>query len=123
MPRKRIEITDEMLASIENAASRGLSEQQIASTLGISMSTITRRKRDTEHFDHAIKKGRDKGIAAVTNALFKKATTGDNVAMIFFLKNRDPDNWRDRVENVVTANHTVNKIEIEVIGGDADLTD
>jgi SOS response regulatory protein OraA/RecX len=117
------EITDEVIRQVEALAAQGLSEEQIGSVIGCSRETIRRRKNDNEAFEASIKRGKHKGVAKVTNALFQKAVKGDNVAMIFFLKNRDPDNWRDRVENVVTANHTVNKIEIEVIGGDADLTD
>ena len=35
------------------------------------------------------------GIKAVSNALFEKAIGGGDTAMIFYLKNRDPENWED----------------------------
>lgn len=76
----------------------GLSEEQIAVSLGISPSTITRRKRDDDQFDRTLKAGKQRGIDAVTNALFEGAT-GDKPntsAQIFFLKNRA--GWRDRTE-------------------------
>jgi len=76
----------------------GLSEEQIATSLGISASTVTRRKRDDEQFDRTLKAGKQAGIDAVTNALFEGAT-GDKPntsAQIFFLKNRA--GWRDKQE-------------------------
>ena len=81
-----------------NLAKIGLSEEQIALSLGISVSTIGRRKREDERFSSTLKAGKQRGIDAVTNALFEGAT-GDkpNVsAQIFFLKNRA--GWRDRTE-------------------------
>ena len=81
-----------------NLAKMGLSEEQIAISLGISASTITRRKRDDEQFDRTLKAGKQKGVETVTNALFENAT-GDKPstsAQIFFLKNRA--GWRDRQE-------------------------
>lgn len=88
-----------------NLARMGLSEEQIATSLGISASTITRRKRDDEQFDRALKAGRQEGITAVTNQLFNSATDPDKPntsAAIFFLKNRA--GWRDKAE--VDANLT-----------------
>ncbi|MCD1124821.1 hypothetical protein LPW36_02020 [Jinshanibacter sp. LJY008] len=84
------------LVQVKDLASRGLTDEQIALALGISISTITRRKKDNDEFCAAIKKGKALGIATVANALFKNATEGNTTAQIFFLKNRDPNNWNDR---------------------------
>jgi hypothetical protein len=98
-----------------NLAKIGLSEEQIAASLGISASTVTRRKRDDEQFDRTLKAGKQAGVAAVTNALFEGAT-GDKPntsAQIFFLKNRG--GWRDKTEvdaNVnadVTVTHDIDE--------------
>tara|TARA_R110000796_G_scaffold53232_4_gene125060 strand:- start:750 stop:1178 length:429 start_codon:yes stop_codon:yes gene_type:complete len=76
----------------------GLSEEQIAVSLGISVSTIGRRKREDERFATTLKAGKQRGIDAVTNALFEGATgqKANTSAQIFFLKNRA--GWRDRTE-------------------------
>ncbi len=81
-----------------NLAKIGLSEEQIAISLGISASTITRRKRDDEQFDRTLKAGKQAGISAVTNSLFESATADkpNTSAQIFYLKNRG--GWRDRTE-------------------------
>ena len=101
---------------VEKLAAQGLSEQQIADTLGISRSTIDRRKRDDDAFVAALKRGKHKGIENVTNALYEAATAGDkpNVsAMIFYLKNRA--GWRDRQDiNAEVAADVTNSIDIEM---------
>jgi transcriptional regulator with XRE-family HTH domain len=86
-------IDDDVLRKVETLAAQGLSEEQIGSVIGCSRETIRRRKNDNAAFEAAIKNGKAKGIATVTNALFQKAKNGDNTAMIFFLKNRDRANW------------------------------
>ena len=86
------------LDRLYNLAKMGLSEDQIATSLGISRSTISRRKREDDTFATTLMRGKQKGVEAVTNALFENAT-GDKPstsAQIFFLKNRA--GWRDRQE-------------------------
>lgn len=95
-------ITEQVLKQTEALAAQGLSEEQIGSMIGCSRETIRRRKNDNAAFEAAIKNGKAKGVATITNALFQKAKAGDNTAMIFFLKNRDRANWADRIDN----NHT-----------------
>jgi len=81
-----------------NLAKIGLSEEQIAVSLGISVSTIARRKRDDDTFADTLKAGKQAGISAVTNSLFESATADkpNTSAQIFYLKNRG--GWRDRTE-------------------------
>ena len=81
-----------------NLAKIGLSEEQIAVSLGISVSTIARRKRDDDTFGSTLKAGKQAGISAVTNSLFESATADkpNTSAQIFYLKNRG--GWRDRTE-------------------------
>jgi len=81
-----------------NLAKIGLSEEQIAISLGISASTIARRKRDDDTFDSTLKAGKQAGITTVTNSLFESATADkpNTSAQIFYLKNRG--GWRDRTE-------------------------
>lgn len=98
------------LAQVERLASIGLTEEQIAQSLGISRSTITRRKRDDDAFGAALKAGRASGVAAVTNALFEAATgeKPNTSAQIFYLKNRA--GWRDKqeVESTLNGDITLN---------------
>lgn len=89
------------LVEVESLAARGLTMQQIADAMGISLSTLGRRKTELEEFDQAIKRGQAKGVSAVTNALFEKALNGDTASAIFYLKNRA--GWRDRSASEVSG--------------------
>ena len=102
--RKKIVLDIE---EIERLAGMGLSERQIAAALGISNSTLTRKKH-IEQIGHALKKGRAKALAQVSSKLFENALDGKETSAIFFLKNRDPENWSDRQE----VNHNINLKEI-----------
>ena len=77
--------------------------KQIASCLGVGRSTLYNRMKDDVDVLDAIKAGRAKGIATLTNALFQSAKGGNITAQIFYLKNRDPDEWRDRRDHEVSG--------------------
>ena len=74
------------LKQVESLAANGLTDEQIALALGISRTTLASRKRESEQFVQAIKKGKAKGIAVVTNKLMESIKGGNITAMIFFLK-------------------------------------
>ena len=97
--KKRLkDLTEQDYQQISLWAGDGLSELQIATLLGCSISTITREKKRNEQFEHAIKKGRYRAVQQVANKVFQNAMDGKETSAIFFLKNRDPDNWADRQE-------------------------
>jgi hypothetical protein len=119
-----------MLESIEKHSAQGLNEEQIAHSLGIGYSTFQRKKKDTGEIGERIKRGRSKGIGTITNKLFQRAQ-GFNIeedkvfcfkgkiithtvkryfppdlgAMAFYLKNRDPENWKDQRHIEETRRH------------------
>lgn len=100
--RPRFEITDEVLLNVENLMTKGLTKEQAAGMLGVSLSTFMLHQSENSEFSDAIKRGQARGIDAVTNALFEKATIDrDNTAMIFFLKNRA--GWVDKQEVATTV--------------------
>ena len=113
--RKRIKFTDEELKEVSRMAGLGISEAKIAESFGVSLSTIARRKRDSKKFDTALKRGKTKAIDEVASALFDSATgragKDPNVtAQVFFLKNRDHENWKDRVHETVEHQISLNKV-------------
>jgi hypothetical protein len=95
MGRPRFEITPEILQKTEDLAAKGLTQAQISACLGIVPKTLIEKKRAFSEFSNAIKNGRAKGLGTITNALFDSAVKGSVPAQIFYLKNRDPDNWAD----------------------------
>ena len=100
--RPKFEITDEVLLNVENLMTKGLTKEQAAGMLGVSVSTFMLHQSENSEFSDAIKRGQARGIDAVTNALFEKATIDrDNTAMIFFLKNRA--GWVDNQEVATTV--------------------
>tara|TARA_R100000781_G_scaffold31552_1_gene23052 strand:+ start:1794 stop:2279 length:486 start_codon:yes stop_codon:yes gene_type:complete len=96
------------IVELERLAGMGLSERQIASALDISNSTLTRKKH-IKQIEHALKKGRAKAVAQVSSKLFDNAMSGKETSAIFFLKNRDPENWKDRQE-VINASINLNDV-------------
>ena len=91
--------TVEKLQLLEEWSTQGLYIKDIAAKMGISVSTVYDWMNKNPDIAAAIKKGRDKSIDMVENALFKSAINGNVTAMIFYLKNRAPERYKDRVDN------------------------
>ena len=101
--RPAIIIDEEICKRAEAYAAQGLTMVQIANVLGIGETTLYEKRQEYSEFSEAIKRGKNKGIATITNALFTKAREGDNTAMIFYLKNQA--GWQDRVEKETIVEH------------------
>lgn len=110
---------EEKLLLLEGRARDGLTDDQIAENMGISVRTLYRWKGKNCQICQALKKGKEAADRQVENALFKRATgydyeeireelqngvvtkrtitvkhvPGDTTAQIFWLKNRKPDHW------------------------------
>ena len=95
MGRPAFQITPEILEKTERLAAQGLTQVQISACLGIKPETICRKKRAFAQLDQAIKFGKARGVGTITNALFESACKGSVPAQIFYLKNRDQENWSD----------------------------
>ena len=114
------EITQEVIDKCKRLAAQGLNYEQIASCIGLHVSTLIEKRKAYPELDEAIKEGRNEGIANVSNALYEKAMSGDNVSMIFFLKNRAPESWRD---NPAPQEEKAAPQKIEVVLVDPDKGD
>ena len=89
------------LILLQGWARDGLTEEQIAHNIGITRETLRVWKKKYSGISGALKKGKEVVDIAVENALLKKALSGDTTAMIFWLKNRKADRWRDRHESAI----------------------
>ena len=119
-------ITEEGLLKIEGWARDGLTDEQIAHNMGISPSTLYEWKKKYPEISEALKKGKEVVDREVENALLKRAlgyeyeevkqiiekdengkdrkrvekitkhVPPDTGAQIFWLKNRKPNEWRDK---------------------------
>lgn len=91
-------LTDEALLLLEGWARDGMTDEQIAEHMRISIRTFYTWKSQFPQISQAIKRGKAVVDYAVENALLKKALSGDVGACCFWLKNRRPDKWRDKPE-------------------------
>lgn len=126
-------LTPDGLTVIEGWARDGLTDEQTAHNMGISYTTLKDWINKFPAISTALKKGKAPVDLQVENALLKRAlgyeyeetitemeeVSGgkpkkhirkvtkhmppDTTAQIFWLKNRRPDRWRDKIENVQTV--------------------
>jgi len=104
-------LTDDGLILLEGWARDGLTDEQIAHNCGISVATLYNWKNKHVDILEALKKGKEVVDYEVENALHKKAINGDVTAMIFWLKNRRPEKWRDKPKDDLTNDEGVTIID------------
>lgn len=131
-------LTDEGLILIGGWAKDGLTDEQISRNVGVSYSTFRDWKKKFPALSAALKENKEIADRQVENALHKNAigfyydeevvTNAGHVvtvnkyskpnvtAGIFWLKNRNPEKWRDKQE-IEQTNRT---IEVRVGEWDAD---
>lgn len=121
-----IEITDELLAKAEALAAQGLTQAQIAKSLGMGESTLYEKIKEFPEFLKALDGGKAKGLAKVSTALFKLIDAGHFPAVRFYLITRDKENWSETIQIDATVeditDHAANaraKIEAGLISSAA----
>lgn len=102
---------EDCLFLLESWARDGLTEVQIAENIGISARTLLNWKKRSIPIFLALKKGKEVSDYQVENALFKSALEGNVTAQIFWLKNRKPEQWRDKQEQKVDLTEAVKIID------------
>lgn len=130
-------VTEEGLLLIEGWARDGLINEQIAHNIGINVSTLYEWQNRFPEVKESLKKGKEVIDRQVENALLKRAlgynyteskteqsekdgikksitikeVVPDVTAQIFWLKNRKPNEWRDKQDIEHTGNMGVNIID------------
>ncbi len=123
-------LTEDGLLKLEAWARDGLTDEQLAHNIGINVATLYDWKNRFSELDKALKRGKQVVDIEVENALLKRATgttvteektyvqevdgvqtkrkeivkkqiPPDTTAIIFWLKNRKPLEWRDRRHEVL----------------------
>ena len=102
------------LLLLEGWARDGLTDEQIAHNMGIGARTLYEWKNEYPQIAQTLKKTKEVVDRAVENALYKKAIEGDTTAMIFWLKNRRPLDWRDKRETALSGAVDTTPREINV---------
>lgn len=93
----------------------GLDDEQIArDKVGVSRQTLYNWRKKYGEIDEALRMGKDVADRQVENALFKAAIEGNVTAIIFWLKNRKPDKWRD-MKNIDANIESIKKLD-QILG-------
>lgn len=124
------------LILLEGWARDGLTYEQIAKNIDIDVTTLREWRKRQPTISTALKKGREVADYEVENALFKRAlgytyeektfedgvlkkvvtkeVAPDTTAQIYWLKNRKPDKWRDKIIDTENEEAITNASEILV---------
>lgn len=115
------------LIQLTKLAARGFTDKELADFFNVSEPTLNKYKKDKE-FLKSLKEGKDIYDNKVVRALYERAMgyehpeekifcdkgeivraqtikkyPPDPTSMIFWLKNRDKANWRDRIDQDITS--------------------
>ncbi|HDA7126325.1 TPA: hypothetical protein O5T86_001258 [Staphylococcus aureus] len=116
----------EFVEQAKKLCALGATDEDLADFFGVAIRTISNWKSYQPEFLQALKGGKDEADDRVERSLYQKATgytydaihfssfqgvvtatpyrehvPPDTTAMIFWLKNRRPDLWRDKTEQVI----------------------
>lgn len=98
---------EEKILLLKGWARNGLTNEQIASNMGIAVSTLWEWRKKSPEISNALKIGKDEADLQVENALYKEALKGNTTAIIFWLKNRKSKEWRDKIQQEITTESAV----------------
>ena len=84
------------LEEIKDWCRNGATDKEIWERLGISKDSFYEYKKNISDFSDSLKKNKEICDAEVESALHKAAVGGNITAIIFWLKNRRPDKWREK---------------------------
>lgn len=135
----------ELTLKTQELCANGATAREVAEYLEVSEATIYRWAHAHQGFREALKTGRDAADERVEQSLYRKAVgytfdsvhissyqgevtmtpivehvPPDTTAAIFWLKNRKPAEWRDRVEHTGANGgpiETVTRIELVALNG------
>lgn len=129
-------LEQDKLILLEGWARDGLTDEQIAKNMGINRATLIDWKKKYSNISNTLKKGKEVVDIEVENALLKRAlgykydevtyengvetkrvtkeVQPDTTAQIFWLKNRKPDKWRDKVVDTENEEAITNASDILV---------
>lgn len=139
-------LEEDNLIKLEAWARNGLTDEQLASNMGIVTSTLYAWKNRYKEISEVLKRGKEvvdievensllkaakgyfvdeektyisevNGVVTKRKEITKKYIAPNTTAQIFWLKNRKPIEWRDKV---FSENYNVDKVIIE---GEDDLID
>lgn len=128
--------TDEICLTVEKLASEGLTDKQIAESIGLGIRTFYEWKHKHPHFSQALNKYRGLANMYVENALMRSALgydyteeqvskdgfpveirkhiTGSVAAQKYYLNNRMPERYKNKVEQVLSLQQDIQTVAIVI---------
>lgn len=131
---------------VQVLAEKGFIDREIAKIFGVTEQTVNNWKIEFPLFFESLKKGKAIADQRVVQGLYERATgyshpdihitsylgtvekteiikhyPPDPTAAIFWLKNRDPANWRDKQEHIIDASDALSALLTEISGQRAGL--
>ena len=104
MARPRIQLSPDQVEAIESLSGMGASLEEVATSIGISVDTLTLR------FTEAIKKGRLKGRVSMKRKLFEMAMAGNLGARIWWGKN-----YMEESDKIESKNETAGTLVVQSV--------
>ncbi len=104
-----------LLDQVRELALAGKTDEEIASSLDVSRSTMALWKVRHPEFSDALKAWKGESDDAVEQSLYRKALSGDTTACIFWLKNRRSDQWRD-VKHIDGRQQVTHRYDLDSLG-------
>lgn len=123
-------------------ADKGCTDLEVAAFFEVALSTVSLWKLKHPEFSEALRLGKAEADSRVERALFERATgyshpdthvssylgevtltpvmkhyPPDSTAMIFWLKNRKPENWRDKPEGFNDDGLPPEAVKVTVVSG------
>lgn len=111
-------LTPEGLIRLRGWAMDGLTDDDICKNIGISRKTLFVWRKRYPDIERALKLGKDVADRNVENSLYSAAVKGNVTAMIFWLKNRKPEEWRDRIDRNTKMDNEEQRARIEKLKAD-----
>ena len=102
-------LTPEGLTLLQGWARDGATDKILAQKMGIRESTLYEWKNRFSEISEALKKGKEIIDYEVESEMLKAIKAGNVTAMIFWLKNRQPEKWRDKPE--ITEDAAIKKLD------------
>lgn len=127
-PKKRAgqptKLTEEVIKLAENYCFLGATDVEMADFLGVCVATIYSWKNTSPKFLEATTRGKESSNARVASSLYTRACgydkdgkhyPADPSSISLWLRNRDPEQWRDvkeRIDTVKYADDEVDSIDL-----------
>jgi hypothetical protein len=96
-------------------SSAGMTDMEIADAFGVSVVTLWRWQGKYPEFRSALKEHKEIADNRVVKTLYEKALSGDTTAMIFWLKNRNSQQWRDRTQHELSGQVAVEYVAKSIL--------